>query len=72
MTWDVPKPVAVSEGLPGLDRKGLEDFLNKQELAMSLEDLAFIQEYFKKKTEILPSPKSGTGYHHLTTAGTPP
>ena len=32
MTWDVPKPVAVLKGFRDLDRKGLEDFLNKQEL----------------------------------------
>ena len=49
MTWDVPKPVAVLDGFRSLDRKGLEDFLNQQELAMSLEDLAFIQEYFQKE-----------------------
>ena len=49
MTWDVPKPVAVLDGFRSLDRKGLEDFLHQQELAMSLEDLAFIQEYFQKE-----------------------
>lgn len=49
MTWEQPKPVAILTGFRELSHEGLVDFLNKQELAMSIDDLAFIQEYFKKE-----------------------
>ena len=37
------------DGFIDLDKKGLEEFLNEKALAMSLEDLAWIQKYFKEK-----------------------
>jgi phosphoribosylformylglycinamidine synthase len=49
MTWETPKPVAIIEGFRNYSHDELADFLKKQELAMSFDDLAFCQEYFRKE-----------------------
>lgn len=43
-----PKPVATLDGFIGLDTDGLQDFRLHYSLAMDLDDLAFIQDYFAK------------------------
>ena len=48
-TYAVPKPVKVLSGFRDLTRDALQGFMEEQGLAMSLEDLAFIQEYFRKE-----------------------
>ncbi|MBQ0037103.1 MAG: phosphoribosylformylglycinamidine synthase [Clostridiales bacterium] len=42
-----PKSVAIVEGFIGLDRDGLHELLNSMGLAMDLDDLAFLQTYFR-------------------------
>ena len=42
-----PSAVKILDGFIDLDRNGLESFLNENGLAMTLDDLAFCQEYFK-------------------------
>lgn len=45
--YEAPKPVAIMEGFIELDEEGLKKLHESMGLAMSLKDLAFIQEYFK-------------------------
>ncbi len=47
MTYPVPEDVKVLEGFITLDEVSLEAFRKEQGLAMSLEDLAYFQNYFK-------------------------
>ncbi len=47
MTYPVPEDVKVLEGFITLDEESLEAFRKEQGLAMSLEDLAYFQNYFK-------------------------
>jgi phosphoribosylformylglycinamidine synthase len=47
--WEAPKPVAIIKGFTKFTKDELADFLKKQELAMSFEDLAYCQEYFQKE-----------------------
>jgi phosphoribosylformylglycinamidine synthase len=49
MSWETPAPVAIIKGFRDFSKDELADFLKKQELAMSFEDLAFCQEYFQKE-----------------------
>ena len=55
--YDIPTEVAVLDGFNDLDRKGLEDFIAEKGLAMDIDDIAFVQEYFRNEKEILPLPK---------------
>lgn len=47
MTYPVPEDVKVLEGFIDMDEPSLEAFRKKEGLAMSLEDLAYFQNYFK-------------------------
>ncbi len=47
MTYPVPEDVKVLEGFIDMDEAALEAFRKKEGLAMSLEDLAYFQNYFK-------------------------
>ena len=47
MTSDVPADVAVLKGFISLDKAGIEKMTKDMGLAMSAEDLAFCQEYFR-------------------------
>ena len=49
MTWEKPASVAILTGFREMSQEALADFLKKQELAMSFEDLAYIQTYFQKE-----------------------
>ena len=42
-----PDPVLSHEGFTDLDESGLQNFLNRHGMAMSLADIAMIQQYFK-------------------------
>ncbi len=44
--YEIPTTVATLEGFCKLDKAGLADFINKQGLAMDLDDISFCQEYF--------------------------
>ena len=46
-TYDVPDHVATVEGFTTLDRQGLQDLLSKLGLAMDVDDLSFLQTYFR-------------------------
>ncbi len=45
--YDTPSQVASVEGFTALDEKGLTDLLNQMGLAMDLDDLKFLQTYFR-------------------------
>ncbi len=45
--YAVPESVATVEGFIGLDTKGLEELLDSLGLAMDIDDLAFLQAYFR-------------------------
>ncbi|MDE6274907.1 MAG: phosphoribosylformylglycinamidine synthase, partial [Clostridiales bacterium] len=45
----VPSEVATLEGFLKLNRKGLEEFVQKYALAMDADDIAFCQDYFKEE-----------------------
>lgn len=47
--YDIPTEVAVLDGFNDLDRKGLEDFIAEKGLAMDIDDIAFVQEYFRNE-----------------------
>ena len=47
--YTIPEKVATVEGFISLDEKGLEDLLDKLGLAMDLDDLKFLQNYFAKE-----------------------
>lgn len=49
MTYPVPEDVKVLEGFIDMDEVALEAFRKKEGLAMSLEDLAYFQNYFKSE-----------------------
>ena len=49
MTWEKPASVPFITGFREMSQEALADFLKKQELAMSFEDLAYIQTYFQKE-----------------------
>lgn len=49
MEVEIPEDVEVLEGFLNLDKDGLCRFVEDNGLAMSLEDLAFCQEYFKSE-----------------------
>ena len=46
-THEAPPPVAVIEGFTALEESGLQDLLNRMGLAMDLDDLKFLQTYFR-------------------------
>ena len=52
---DIPTEVETITGFIDFDKKELENFLNKQGLAMTLEDLEYIQEYFKNQEKRNPT-----------------
>ncbi|MDR2832216.1 MAG: phosphoribosylformylglycinamidine synthase, partial [Streptococcaceae bacterium] len=52
---NVPKDVVIYEDFNQLDTLGLENFLNEQGMAMTLEDITFIQAYFKNEEKRNPS-----------------
>ncbi len=45
--YEIPKTVEILKAFIELDEKGLDKFLKKYELAMSIDDLKLIQEYFR-------------------------
>ena len=45
--YAIPQSVATVEGFIGLDEKGLADLLDKLGLAMDLDDLKYLQNYFR-------------------------
>ena len=47
--YDIPTEVAVLDGFNDLDRKGLENFIAEKGLAMDIDDIAFVQEYFRNE-----------------------
>ena len=47
--YAIPSTVATVEGFIGLDEKGLSDLLDTLGLAMDLDDLKFLQNYFKNE-----------------------
>ncbi|MCD8142407.1 MAG: phosphoribosylformylglycinamidine synthase [Clostridiales bacterium] len=47
--YAIPTEVAVEEGFLDLDREGLADLLGQLGLAMDVDDLAFLQDYFRKE-----------------------
>ncbi len=47
--YDIPTSVATIDGFLDLDKKGLEDFVNKYGLAMDNDDIKFCQDYFKNE-----------------------
>ena len=46
-THEAPPPVAVIEGFTALEESGLQDLLDRMGLAMDLDDLKFLQSYFR-------------------------
>ena len=48
-TYELPESVETLVGFTALDEKGLGDFLKEKALAMDLDDLKFLQAYFKKE-----------------------
>ncbi len=44
--YDIPETVATLDGFCGLDRKGLEEFIKANGLAMDIDDITFFQQYF--------------------------
>ena len=46
-THEAPPPVTVIEGFTALEESGLQDLLNRMGLAMDLDDLKFLQTYFR-------------------------
>ncbi|MBE7081204.1 MAG: phosphoribosylformylglycinamidine synthase [Clostridiales bacterium] len=48
-TYDLPESVETLNGFNALDEKGLGEFLKEKALAMDLDDLKFLQAYFKKE-----------------------
>ena len=52
---DIPTEVETITGFIDFDKKELENFLNKQGLAMTIEDLEYIQEYFKNQEKRNPT-----------------
>jgi len=49
MEYDLPTTVKTLDGFIGLDRAGLEKFVEEYALAMDADDIAFCQEYFKSE-----------------------
>ncbi|MEA4972422.1 MAG: phosphoribosylformylglycinamidine synthase [Candidatus Metalachnospira sp.] len=47
MEYEIPTEVETLDGFIDLDRVGLEEFIAKKGLAMDIDDIAFVQEYFK-------------------------
>ncbi|MGN1080542.1 MAG: phosphoribosylformylglycinamidine synthase [Acutalibacteraceae bacterium] len=47
--YTVPTSVETLDGFTSLDRKGLEDFIDKYSLAMDISDIEFCQDYFKSE-----------------------
>ena len=47
--YAIPERVATVEGFISLDKKGLEELLDKLGLAMDIDDLLFLQNYFKNE-----------------------
>ena len=44
--YDIPETVATLDGFRNLDRKGLENFIKANGLAMDIDDITFCQQYF--------------------------
>ena len=49
VSYDLPETVETLNGFNALDEKGLGEFLKEKALAMDLDDLKFLQAYFKKE-----------------------
>ncbi len=49
LSYDLPESVETLCGFNGLDENGLSTFLKEKALAMDLDDLKFLQAYFKKE-----------------------
>ena len=49
MEYDIPTTVATLDGFVDLSQEGLADFIQKQGLAMDLDDIKFCQEYFRQE-----------------------
>ncbi len=49
MQYDLPDSVEILNGFNSLDEKGLSEFLKAKGLAMDLDDLKFLQSYFKSE-----------------------
>ena len=49
--YDVPQDVATVDGFIALDEQGLSDLLSKLGLAMDLDDLKFLQTYFREEEQ---------------------
>ena len=49
VSYFLPETVETLEGFNALDQNGLKAFLNEKGLAMDLDDLKFLQAYFKKE-----------------------
>ena len=47
--YEIPTEVITLKGFTELDKAGLEEFISKNGLAMDLDDIAFVQEYFKSE-----------------------
>lgn len=47
MEYEIPTEVETLDGFIDLDRAGLESFIAEKGLAMDIDDIAFVQEYFK-------------------------
>ena len=58
--YDVPTSVAAVSGFTAMDEKALEELLSSLGLAMDLDDLKFLQAYFRdQEKRDPPSPRSG-------------
>ncbi len=49
IAYTIPETVATVEGFTALDQQGLSELLDKLGLAMDLDDLTFLQNYFKNE-----------------------
>ena len=51
LSYDLPDKVETLVGFNGLDENGLKTFLKEKGLAMDIDDLKFLQAYFKKENK---------------------
>ena len=64
--YAAPDHVAVVEGFTTLDEKGLSKLLSELGLAMDLDDLKFLQTYFRDEEKRDPTITEAVSYTHLT------
>ncbi|WAW14423.1 phosphoribosylformylglycinamidine synthase [Peptostreptococcus equinus] len=55
VTYEIPETVETIEGFVDFGEKLLKEFLNKRGLAMTLDDLKYVQEYFKSDAKRNPT-----------------